>query len=180
MEEKMNRCYPAWLNLLPLIITFFAAIYVIITYDQLPARIASHFDFQGLPDGYGKRNSIILLPIIGGVTTISMTLINIFAIMRPDDPKKVINLDPAQLKALGPAKLEQMRVFSARCLFVITLLVAVMLSYGSWGAVRVGLGLQPGLGIWMMVLAGALFIVSIYMVIKTVGWAFTSPAKKDH
>jgi len=178
MTEKMNRCYPIWLNLVPLVIIFFAVLYVVITYDQLPARVATHFNFRGIPDGYGSKLSITMLPIIGVLTVLGMILLNIFFIMRPDDPKKVFNLDPKQLAALGNEKLEEMRIFMARAMYLITLLVTIMLSYGSWGSVRVALGLQSGLGIWMMVLAGALIVVSLYMTIKSIGWSFTKPTKK--
>ncbi|MGE5381427.1 MAG: DUF1648 domain-containing protein [Methylocystaceae bacterium] len=178
MIERMNRCYPAWLNLVPLIITFFSVLYVIATYDQLPTRVATHFNFQGQPDNYGSRASITILPILGLVTTIGMSLINILAIMRPEDPQKVFNLDAGQKAALGIKKLENMRVLMARSLFVITALTTLMMSYGAWGEVRVALGLQSGLGIWMMVLAGALLIVCLYMVVKAVGLSLTTPVKK--
>lgn len=177
MLANVNRCYPAWLNLIPLILVFFVTLYVLMSYDQLPARVATHFNFWGEPDGFGNRSSILILPIIGLITTIGMTLINIFLIILPDDPKKTMNLDPKVLEALGSDKLEQMRCFTARSLLITTILVTMMMAYGSWGSVQVALGLRSGLGIWMIVLAGALIIVTIYMVIKTVAWSFT-PVKK--
>lgn len=178
MLEKMNRCYPAWLNLLPLLLTLLTALYVLVSYDQLPARMATHFNFQGLPDGFGSKNGIWVLPVIGVIITIGMLAINIFAIMRPDDPTKIFNMDPKQLEAIGTEKLESMRSFMARSMYLIILLVALMMSYGSWGEIQVALGRQTGLGIWMMVLAGALLIVTIYMTVKAVGLTLTSPAKK--
>jgi len=45
-------------------------------YGQLPEQVPSHFGPDGLPDKYGSKNSLWLLPILGSVIFVLMTFVN--------------------------------------------------------------------------------------------------------
>ena len=44
-------------------------------YNQLPDKIAHHFDASGKPDGFGSKTTLIILPIISLILTIFMLLL---------------------------------------------------------------------------------------------------------
>ncbi len=47
-------------------------------WPDLPERVPTHFDFQGQPDGWGGRATLIGLPIVGGLLYLGMTLFGRF------------------------------------------------------------------------------------------------------
>jgi len=51
-------------------------IYVIFNYSSLPDTIPIHYNFKGEVDGYGTKSSIFLLPILGTIIFIGMTILN--------------------------------------------------------------------------------------------------------
>ncbi len=51
---------------------------VLLKYSTLPERIPTHFNFKNEVDGYGSKDSILLLPIIGSAIYILLSVINKF------------------------------------------------------------------------------------------------------
>ncbi len=51
---------------------------VLISYPQLPERIPTHFNMAGKADGFGKKSTIMLLPVIATVLFAGMTIVNRF------------------------------------------------------------------------------------------------------
>lgn len=47
-------------------------------YRTLPATIPTHFDLRGQPDGFGNKLSILVLPGVGTLLFLTLTIINRF------------------------------------------------------------------------------------------------------
>ncbi|BDD01102.1 DUF1648 domain-containing protein [Persicobacter psychrovividus] len=56
----------------------FLATYPVMYYDQLPQQIPIHYGLDGLPDRYGSKVDIFLLPIIAWITCFSLYFLNKF------------------------------------------------------------------------------------------------------
>ena len=50
---------------LPFILLLPALLYVGFWYDRLPAVVPVHFNIQGTADGYGSKQVLLLLPLLG-------------------------------------------------------------------------------------------------------------------
>jgi uncharacterized membrane protein len=48
----------------------------IFIYQTLPNKIPTHFNFKGSADNFGSKEEIFILPIIGTVLTLGLTLLN--------------------------------------------------------------------------------------------------------
>ena len=61
-------------------------IYLLVTWNSLPEKVAMHFDWQGHPDRYGNKNELLLMVAILALVSIGLffLLSNIYRI----DPKK--------------------------------------------------------------------------------------------
>ena len=70
--------YRAWLVWIPEYVALVALFLMgLITYEGLqvlPARIPTHFGASGLPDGWGPKSTFFLLPAIGLVLYLGITL----------------------------------------------------------------------------------------------------------
>lgn len=53
-------------------------LYVLTNYSGLPAQIPSHFNAMGKIDDYSSKSIIIILPIIGSIIFIGLTILNKF------------------------------------------------------------------------------------------------------
>lgn len=51
---------------------------VLLKYSTLPERIPTHFNFKNEVDGYGGKDTILLLPIIGSAIYILLSVVNKF------------------------------------------------------------------------------------------------------
>lgn len=58
-KEVMKYASPLIL-IIPVILFIIIVIFVLLNYQQLPERIAIHFDFHGNPDGWGSKSSYLI------------------------------------------------------------------------------------------------------------------------
>ena len=49
-------------------------VYILIVWHTLPEQIPTHYNFAGEIDGYGGRGSLLLMPIIGLVTDLTVAI----------------------------------------------------------------------------------------------------------
>jgi|GEM_PF-449044 len=180
MWEKISRYYPPWLDIFPLLLLGIVLVYISGKYETLPDLIPTHFGPSGTPDAWSEKSiwSVYGTLIIGSIIYISMTLINIFLIILPDDPRKVINISERQKDLLGPEQLEKIRAFAVRSMVAINYIVVVMIAYLSFSAIKIALGLSTGLGYLIWIFFIAIMFISIYMVIKLISMTSTSHIKK--
>lgn len=175
MGEKINRFYPAWLELIPLLLLGFVVYYTAAHYSQLPARMPTHFGFSGQPDAWSTKGfAEVYMPVmIGIVVWLSMALLNYFLIIKPDDPGRYINVSKRQKEALGIQGLEAIRTTTARGLITVNITMAAMIAILQYGSVNTALGLQNGLGWSANLFAAILFVEAVGLAIKTARMSFT-------
>jgi uncharacterized membrane protein len=180
MWEKISRYYPPWLELLPLILFISVFNYINSNYELLPDVMPTHFGPSGMPDSWSKKSlwSVYGPLIIGLVVYVSITLTNIFLLIRPDDPRKVVNIPERNKDILGPARLEEIRAFTVKGLLVLNIIVAAMIAYLSYVATNTALGLSQGLGSLMWFFVAAIILTSSYLTIKVLLMTSTSRLKR--
>lgn len=64
------------LNLLMLILVVLHIVYVAVAFKGLPETIATHFNWQGIADGWGSKFYLWLLPGVSLITYISLTILS--------------------------------------------------------------------------------------------------------
>lgn len=47
-----------------------------VVYSRLPVTIPTHFNFSGVPDDFGSKTTLIVLPVIGTIIFGGLTLLN--------------------------------------------------------------------------------------------------------
>ncbi len=53
-------------------------LYLYSVWGSLPDRVPTHFDLQGIADGWGSRNSLISIPIIMAISYIALSFMSMF------------------------------------------------------------------------------------------------------
>lgn len=109
-------------------------------YSDLPETISIHFGWSGKANGYGSKNMIWLLPILGLLVHIGMVWLNRIP-HRFNYPQKVTQENARRLYMNGT------RVI--RTLNVVCILTFI---YISWVVIQVSIGRQTGIGGWFVVL----------------------------
>ena len=101
-------------------------------YGDLPARIPTHFNASGTPDGFGARSNWWLLPIVCVVSTILSTGVALLVPRRPD----LLNLpSKPEILALPPAAQQAVVRQAQPGLLLLGLMVSgvmAFLQYGAW------------------------------------------------
>jgi uncharacterized membrane protein len=170
MLKRIEKYFPIWLNFLPQIIILAVLVYTIAFYNYLPDKIPTHFNFSGQPDKYAELSyiNVFLLPFLGLVLCIGMSLINVFLVMLPEDPAAVINISALQARKPRQEKMEKVRTLTARMLGLLNIIIAGTISYLSYASLQVALGIQEGLGRGMWILVLIEMIVTLVLVWRTI------------
>jgi uncharacterized membrane protein len=106
----------------------------VIHLHDLPERIPVHFNASGLPDGYGSRSTIFLLPVMGTILYILMTILSSFPGLY-NYPVKITPENAAIQFSLA-----------TRFMRILKVLIIILFLYISYQTVNTALGLATGLG----------------------------------
>jgi hypothetical protein len=104
----------------------------------LPARIPTHFGFDGNPDGWGGKNSLFLLPILSAVFYAGLTELERVPWVYNYPVEITEENAPGQYR-VGRLMIEWMK-----------LVVLAIYSYLQWQTVEGAKGLSHGLGAWFL------------------------------
>ncbi|MGQ2982482.1 DUF1648 domain-containing protein [Flavobacterium sp.] len=127
-------------------------------YANLPETIPIHFNGVGDPDGYGDKNTLFLLPVIGTLLYFMLTVLS----TRPH----IFNYPVA----ITPENAEKQYRISVRMMRAIKLSVLVVFCTIEYGSYRVALGKQEGLGSYFIIFVLAvIFIPMLYFISKAFG-----------
>tara|TARA_R110000737_G_scaffold127980_1_gene160584 strand:+ start:88 stop:594 length:507 start_codon:yes stop_codon:yes gene_type:complete len=131
-------------------------ILAILSFSDLPESIPTHFNGAGEADGFGERTNIFVLPIIGTITFIGLTLLNknphIF-----NYPKTITNENA--LNQYSNA-MRMIRVLKLIFVFVFGLILVRTLQNTNGNA--------DGIGTWFLPLTIGLFVIpTLYFLIKS-------------
>jgi uncharacterized membrane protein len=103
-------------------------------YNQLPERIPTHFNAAGLPDGYGGRHSLFVLPATGLFMYILLTVIAAF----PHIYNYPVTITPENAEV-------QYRL-ATRLMRILKTVILILFSFISWMSVKTAAGSASGLG----------------------------------
>lgn len=107
-------------------------------YRLLPSIIPNHFNALGIPDRYGSKSSLFILPIITFIMYFSLTILSRFPNVY-NYPKPIT---------------EENAEYQYRCgrqlIITIKTEITVCFAYIEWTSVRAALGNTNGLGLWFL------------------------------
>lgn len=111
---------------------------VLYHYSALPAEIPTHFYAAGVADKYGSKATILLLPVIGTIMFVGLTVLNNFP--------HVFNY-PTRITPQNAAKQYSMATKFIRLLKTILLIVFLIILYLT---IQTATGKTNGLGHWFL------------------------------
>jgi len=124
-------------------------------YGQLPEQIPTHFGPDGMPDKFGPKISLWLLPVIGLFIYGLMTFLN----RRPD----WFNY-PVKITAENAARQYGLAV---RMIRLLKALVMLLFAYLVWGTINVANGGSDGLNNWVLAIPLATVGTAVgYMIVS--------------
>ena len=167
MLRKLNAIYPLHLEIAPLFLLVFAVYLTLANYSALPDTIPTHFNLQGVPDGWGGKNEIFIFSGLGVVVYALITGISL-AIAVSQNPLRFINLPVKIKQPLAPDKLEELRGVTAKCLFGLKTIVLGLNSYLLYHSLEVAFNRASGFeGYWMFIFVAVLLILVGILVYKS-------------
>lgn len=104
----------------------------------LLARIPTHFGADGRPDGWGGKDSLLLLPIVAAVLYVPLTILERFPWIY-NYAVDITEENAARQYRLGRQMLEWMKLITAAIFF-----------YLQWQTIQAAKGLSEGLGVWFL------------------------------
>lgn len=161
-RQKLGRCEPLQIELISLFLLFITAYLAFASYPALPATIPTHFNFRGLPDGWGDKNSIFAFPILSTFFYALLTFATILLAIS-QDPRRFINLPWKWKEGLTVARLERLRLFICRSLVGMKLVMQGMMAYIVYGTIEVAMGKAEGMGEFLFLFIAAIVVIDGYM-----------------
>lgn len=121
----------------------------------LPVKIPTHFNFTGVPDDWGGKESLFILPVLGTLMYAIMRLLSKYPQIY-NYPVEITEENAAFQYLLGRKVINWLR----------TLLV-ILFGYLEWNSISVALGDSTGLGSWFIfVVLAFTFVPLILYVMK--------------
>lgn len=128
MWQKLSKCYPPYLELIPLFLLVFTLYLALSNYTTLPDTIPTHFNAEGIADDWGSKTTIFFILGLNALIYVIFTVLNIwFAVAK--DPRALINLPSRWKAALDDTKLEKLRVTLNRYLFLLKIVMQGLFTY---------------------------------------------------
>ncbi len=164
MFLKVKRFYPPVVEIIPLLILFYTVFLLSFSYGQISNGVPVNFTLTGAPTAWGDRTVLIALGTVAVGVYFLLSYINYKFLMAPQ--KLVLINKKSEQKELSESKLETIRVFTVRMIFLIKSLVGLLLLYIYRGVVGISLGnkFELGLGLWLIV--GTIILTVIIMISK--------------
>ncbi len=107
-------------------------------WSVLPEKIPTHFNFAGKPDGWGGKESLFILPVLGTFMYIIMKLLSKYPQIY-NYPVEITEANAAFQYLLGRKVINWLRT-----------LVVILFGYLEWNSINVALGNSAGLGSWFI------------------------------
>lgn len=128
MWQKLSKCYPPHLELIPLLLLVLALYLVLSNHAALPDTIPTHFNAQGIADDWGNKSTLFFLLGLNAFIYILFTTLNIlFAIVK--DPRTLISLPAKWKAAISDTQIETLRVTLNRYLFLLKIIMQGLFIY---------------------------------------------------
>jgi uncharacterized membrane protein len=170
--QRLGRCYPPQIELVPLLLVGLTIYLVVSNYSTLPDTIPSHFNTQGVADDWGSKKSIFVFPALAIPIYVVFSALNAW-ISLAKDPKSLINLPDQAKAAISEARAEELRVLIGRCLFLMKTLIIGLMPYSVYATIEVARGEAQSLGIAFYFILGAILFCTAFMVWRSLSMVLT-------
>ena len=122
------------------------------TYGSLPEQIPTHFGPNGLPDRFGSKTHVFLLPILGTVLYGFMTFIT----RRPHQFNYLVKITTENA--------ERQYTMATRMLRFMKVFVTLLFAFLTIRTIQIALGDTAGLGNWFLILPGITLGVTFWYI----------------
>lgn len=128
--------------------------YCIAKFSALPDTIATHFNAAGIPDDYGSKHTIWIIPIIASVMYIGLYILNKY----PHIHNYMVNI--TEENALKNYK------FNTRLLRIVNFLCVFIMAYITYMTIESAFGTKLKMGSWFIPLVlGTSIVLPIILII---------------
>ncbi len=139
-----------WISIIGIWIITFA------NYASLPETIPIHFNAAGVADGFGKKATILTLPIVATILFLSMSVLNKYP--------QIFNYPTTITEENARAQYTS----ATRLIRMIKLIIIVIFTVISYKTIQTATKKADGLGVWFMPITLALiFVPTIYYIYKS-------------
>ena len=126
------------------------------SYSNLPDTIPTHFNAAGEADGFGRKASIVSLPVVASLLYIGLTLLN--RVPHSFNFPTPVTQENAQRQYTN----------ATRMIRYLKLILVLVFGGISFQTIQQANGETDGLGVWFLpVTLGLIFLPLIYFVIKS-------------
>lgn len=114
-------------------------------YSELPQRVPIHYDARGVADGYGNKSTLLLLPLIGVLIYVGLTILSRFPHIF-NYPVKITTQNAQRQYSLA-----------LKLLNLLKLTMVVLFTVISYSSIMTSMGNYTGFGAWFI--PASLFII---------------------
>mgnify|MGYP000936454574 CR=1 FL=1 len=130
-------------------------IYILMNYQKLPDIIPTHFNGSGIADGFGKKWTIFISPILATVFFIGLAILTRFP--------KLFNYPTTITK--DNAKI--MHTIAKRMIRVLNLIIIIIFFVIEYKTIQIALGVTEDLGrVFIMMILALIFVPIFYFLIQ--------------
>ena len=165
MLKKLSNIYPPQLEAVPLLLLGLILYLTFSSYPALPDTIPSHFDARGLPDGWGPKTTLLILPGMSFLVYALITGITVL-LAATKNPRGMINLPAKMKERLSKAQVELLRAMLVRCLLALKILVLGLDAWLLYSNIEVASNRATGIGYWPFAFLAAIVIVIGWMLFR--------------
>jgi len=127
-----------------------------LNYGQLSEQIPTHYNFNGSPDGFGSKITLWVLPVVGLVLYIFMTLIN----RLPESFNYLVKITPENAAFQYTLATRLIRTMKAFVMLLFAFLV--------WRTISIVNGEAEGLGSWpLLVVVSVTLGTTFFIILKS-------------
>lgn len=174
--QRLGRCYPLLLELIPLLLLGLTVYLVLSNYSALPDTIPTHFDARGVADDWGSKSTILVFPAIAFPVYLFVSILTAWMSLAKD-PKSLINLPDRNKAAISPEKAEELRLVVVRCLFLVKTLTVGLMTYSVYATIEVARGSAQGLGVGFYIILAAMLACTAFMVWRSLSLALSGQSQ---
>ncbi|MEI6049502.1 MAG: DUF1648 domain-containing protein [Bacteroidota bacterium] len=153
---KISRTALDWA--IELIAFFFLLIQIVIPlvyYKELPVTIPTHFNSAGLPDGFGSRSTLWILPVTSLFMYLLMTILEAFP--------QIYNF-PVEIT---PENAPTQYRMATRLIRILKTVILIIFSFISYQTIKTAIGTSAGLGkaflpVFLLITFGVIIVYVVW------------------
>ncbi len=131
---------------------------VVISYPELPETIPLHFNFKGIPDSYGDKTEIFIIPVIATLLFIGLTFLT--------KNSQFLNFPNKITKQNAP----QNYLYATRMIRILKNTIPLVFGIIIIRTFQVSAGEADSLGHWFVPVTTSLFVIPVFYFLFKIAW----------